>query len=236
MEKNEGYRINLFSFKDKFKGTSLKWHTDNQNCLTILKSGSMKKNLQSIAFSIFTLCMQECISIDIQWIPRSENTRADYLSKMIDHEDWGVSDDFFAFIDNLWGKHTIDRFASSMNCKTDRFNSLFWNPGSEAVDAFTQNWFGENNWLVLPIYLVVRTIKHLVFYRGKGTLIIPRWISAPFWPFTFKKNLVYQDYVKDVLEFTETNRIYTKGSNPKCLFGSENFVATDLAVRLDASL
>ena len=25
----------LFAFKDKCKGTSLKWHTDNQNCLTI---------------------------------------------------------------------------------------------------------------------------------------------------------------------------------------------------------
>jgi hypothetical protein len=121
--------------------------------------------------------------------------------------------------------------------KTDRFNSLFWNPGSEAVDAFTQDWFGKYNWLVPPIYLVVRAIKHLVFFnRGKGTFIIPRWISAPFWPFNFKKNLVYQDYVKDVLEFTETNRIYTKGSNPKCLFGSENFGATVLTVRLDVSL
>jgi hypothetical protein len=158
----------LFSFKDKFKGTSLKWHTDNQNCLTILKSSSMKKHLQSIAFSIFTLCMQECIFIDMQWMPRSENTRADYLSKMIDHENWGVSDDFIAFIDNLWGKHTIDRFASSMNCKTDRFNSLFWNPGSDAVDAFTENWFGKYNWLVPLIYLVVRAIKHLVFLQRRG--------------------------------------------------------------------
>ena len=90
----------LLSFEDKFKGTSLKWHTDNQNCLTILKSSRMKDNLQSIAFSIFTLCMQECIFIDMQWMPRSENTRADYLSKMIDHDDWCVLDDFFAFVDN----------------------------------------------------------------------------------------------------------------------------------------
>ena len=45
----------LFSLKDKFKGTSLKWHTDNQNCLTILKSSSMKDNLQSIAFFYFYL-------------------------------------------------------------------------------------------------------------------------------------------------------------------------------------
>jgi hypothetical protein len=59
---------------------------------------------------------------------------------------------------------------------------------------------------------------------------------SPFWPFIFKKNLVYQDYVKDVLEFTETNRICTKGSNPKCLFGSENVGATVLTVRLDVSL
>jgi hypothetical protein len=31
---------------------------------------------------------KKCISIDIQWIPRSENTKADYISKILDHEDW----------------------------------------------------------------------------------------------------------------------------------------------------
>jgi hypothetical protein len=34
---------------------------------------------------------------------------------MIDHEDWDVSDEFFSFIDDLWGAHSIDRFASIMN-------------------------------------------------------------------------------------------------------------------------
>lgn len=45
--------------------------------------------------------MQEGIYIDIQWVPREQNTKADYISKMIDHEDWGFSDAFFAFIDKL---------------------------------------------------------------------------------------------------------------------------------------
>jgi hypothetical protein len=99
--------------------------------------------------------MQEGISIDIQWVPREQNSKADYISKMIDHEDWGFSDDFFAFIDKLWGSHSVDRFASSLNNKTEKFNSLFWSPFSSAVDAFTQNSAGENNWLVPPIYLVV---------------------------------------------------------------------------------
>lgn len=59
---------------------------------------------------------------------------------------------------------------------------------------------------------------------------------SPYFAIHFQENLVYQDYVKDILDFTETNRIYTKGSNPKCLFGSENFGATVLTVRLDVSL
>lgn len=93
----------LVTFLTEFKGKSIKWYTYNQNCLRIVKGGSMKEHLQQIAFSFFSLYMQEGISIDIQWVPREQNTKTDYISKMIDHEDWGISDDFFfAFIDNLW--------------------------------------------------------------------------------------------------------------------------------------
>ena len=99
---------------------------------------------------------------------------------MIDHEDWGITDTFIEFIDDLWGPHSVDRFASVVNKKISRFNSLFWNPSFEAVDAFTQNWSGENNFLVPPIYSVVRAIKHLVYSKAIGTLIIPRWVSAPY--------------------------------------------------------
>ena len=84
----------LSSFKLQFSGKSLKWYTDNQNCLRIVQAGSMKERLHSLAYSIFSICTKHSISIDIQWIPRMENTKADYISKMVDHEDWGVSDTF----------------------------------------------------------------------------------------------------------------------------------------------
>lgn len=132
--------------------------------------------------------MQEGISIDIQWVPCEQNTKADHISKMIDHEDWGVLDDFFAFIDNLWRPHSVDRFASPLNNKTEKFNSLFWSTFfSFAVDAFARNWTRENNWLVPPIYLVVEVIKHMVFCKSKGTLIIPRWVSTPFLALYFQE-------------------------------------------------
>jgi hypothetical protein len=39
--------------------------------------------------------------LDIQWIPRSENEKADYISRLIDHEDWEVSGNFFDLMNGL---------------------------------------------------------------------------------------------------------------------------------------
>lgn len=225
----------LLSFKDVFEGKVIKWFTDNQNCIRIVQSGSMNEKLHTIALSIFSTCIQKCISIDIQWVPRKQNATADYLSRLIDHEDWGVSEDFFQFMNELWGPYTADRFASSLNAKTIKFNSQFWNPGSSGVDCFTQDWSKDINWLVPPIYLVIRCIKHLIYCRAKGTLIVPRWKSAAFWPMIFGRDLTYRPYVKDVIEFKSTSGIFVKGCNKNTIFGSEPFLTPVLAVLLDAN-
>ena len=52
------------------------------------------------------------ISIDVNWIPRDFNNVADEISKIIDYDDNTINDDIFAFLDESWGPHTIDRFAS----------------------------------------------------------------------------------------------------------------------------
>jgi hypothetical protein len=38
---------------------------------------------------------------------------------------------------------------------------LYWNPGSEAIDAFSQNCQFDNNWLVPPVFSVLGVIKIL---------------------------------------------------------------------------
>lgn len=126
--------------------------------------------------------MSKGISIDAQWIPRNENLRADYLSKIIDYEDWGVTDAFFEFMSKIWGPYDIDRFANFKNAKLERFNSLFWNPGTEGVDCFSLSWEGDNNWLVPPISLIGKCILHLIGTESRGTIIVPHWPSSYFWP------------------------------------------------------
>jgi hypothetical protein len=55
----------LYSFQHVFSGKSLNWYTDNQNCVKIVEAGSMKKNLQAIATSIFSICLINGISIEM---------------------------------------------------------------------------------------------------------------------------------------------------------------------------
>lgn len=225
----------LFSFKNNLSCKSVKWFTDNQNCVKIFESGSMKLELQKLALSIFEFCKRHNISVNIQWIPREDNEKADYLSKLIDYDDWGVSVDFFQFIDSKWGPHTVDRFANANNKKLQRFNSVFWNPGTEAVNCFTQDWRNENNWLVPPVSLVIKTIKYVINCNAKGTLIVPKWVSASYWPYVFKDNLKTFVYVSDVLEFEDSTKIFIQGMNKNSIFGSERFYSSVLAIRLDAT-
>ena len=49
---------------------------------------------------------------------------------------YALNDVIFQGIDNLWGPHTVDRFACNYNAKLPRFNSQFFQVGCEAVDAF----------------------------------------------------------------------------------------------------
>ena len=57
----------------------------------------------------------------MEWIPRSLNSYADHLSKIIDFDDYTINDGIFHMLDFQWGPHTIDRFACS--------NSRFFQPG-----------------------------------------------------------------------------------------------------------
>ena len=99
-------------------------HADNQNVTGIVIKESKIYESQMIALSIFNTCMSNELDIHTVWIPRIENQRADFLSRIIDIGDWGTTVAIFQFLDSLWGLHTVDRFAN-MNNTLLKFNSLY---------------------------------------------------------------------------------------------------------------
>ena len=225
--------IVLKSMISKLSCRRTKWFTDNQAVARIAASGSMKEELQEIALSICRTCLANNIHIDMEWIPRTQNERADHLSKIVDQDDWGVSNHIFRLLDTLWGPHSIDRFASYYNKKISRFNSRFWNPGCEAVDAFTVDWKVENNWVVPPIALIPRVLKHMENTKAVGTLICPCWFSAPFWPMLFPDGCNPIRAVLEVYEIPSKNGIFTPGRGGNVDFINNVVRSKILAVRLD---
>ena len=79
----------------------VRWFMDNQNVVRIIQVGSRKQKLQAEALSIFKTAVKYNISLEPEWIPREENEVADYISRIIDHDDWGLEQAIFDAIDKL---------------------------------------------------------------------------------------------------------------------------------------
>ena len=93
----------LRSFAPKLQGHTIRWLSDNQNIVRIIQYGSKKPHLQDGAMSIFETCFQYSIKLGMDWIPRSDNDIADYISKVRDFDDWKINPAIFDSLDRAWG-------------------------------------------------------------------------------------------------------------------------------------
>lgn len=220
----------IINFKSILANTVVDWFTDSQSGVHIIKRGSMKPHLQKLALRIFEVSRRNGIKIRPVWIPREHNTVCDYYSKVLDPDDWEVRPEWYEIITNYWGKPSIDRFACYYNTKLPRFNSKFFDESAEAIDAFSQFWGDDFNWLVPPIYLVPRVIDYLHMCKGSGILIVPLWKSATFWPFVADLLSGKQFGLQDQWQL---GNIFKQTKNKNSLFGSENWKSSSLAILLN---
>ena len=128
------------SFAEKIRHEAINIRTDNQGAARILEIGSPKPHLQDIALDIFGLCIKNDIRLHPTWIPRELNKHADYISKLVDTDDWSIDIATYKAITKVFGYPDVDRFADNLNKKVEVFNSKFFCPGSSAVDCFTEDW------------------------------------------------------------------------------------------------
>eukprot|EP00873_Tetraselmis_striata_P012956 jgi/Tetstr1/433220/TSEL_022508.t1 len=68
------------------------------------------------------------ISIRARYLKTTANIWADRLSRGINYDDWALSLRHFNHLDSLWGRHTIDRFATMENARLPRYNSRWRHP------------------------------------------------------------------------------------------------------------
>ena len=99
------------------------------------------------------------------------------------------------------------------------------------MDAFTCNWGDENNWLCPPVQLVPRVIQHARKCKARGTLLVPEWPSAPFWPILFPEKGQFAAFIFLVKVLTPDEFLICPGRLGSSLFrGTPN--TNMLAIRL----
>ena len=121
----QAVRLVLESFLTLLKNERVRWFSDNQNVVRIVQYGSRIPELQAEALAIFSLSVRNLIKIEPEWIPREKNKLADYLSRLVDYDDWMLNPEVFNIIDMAWGPHDADGFVNSVNNQLVRFNSRF---------------------------------------------------------------------------------------------------------------
>ena len=91
--------FSLQSFASVLEGSHVKWFTDSQVAAKIVEVGSMKSGLHKMARRIFDICIRSGIHLEVQWIPRTSNQHADYISRLIDTDDWQITE---FLLEDLW--------------------------------------------------------------------------------------------------------------------------------------
>ena len=90
--------------------------------------------------------------------------------------DWKINPVIFHRIDNMFGPHTVDRFAALHNQQLQRYNSMFMDPETEGVDALAQNnWHQEMNFCNAPFWMVSKILQKLKTQKAEATVIAPWW-------------------------------------------------------------
>ncbi|CAH3166025.1 unnamed protein product, partial [Porites lobata] len=169
--------------------------------------------------------------LEVQWIPRTENEKADYISRLIDFDDWQITRDLFLSLEELWGPHTVDSFANYYTAKLPRFFSRFWNPGASGIVFFAQELSSENSAenLVPPVSLVACVIPYLSLQKAMATLVVPLWPSSSFWPLLTGK---YRSLIKGCFTLNASQALTLLNGRP-VVVASKAWMVLPPAIRPD---
>ena len=86
----EAVRFCFLSSIKQFENKCIFWYTDNFAAQQIIKCGSNKKHIHSLALNIFNLTFDHNIHLEVFWVGREYKKETDDISKTIDFDDWST--------------------------------------------------------------------------------------------------------------------------------------------------
>ncbi len=106
------------------QGKVVVFQVDARNLLGIVNRGSPRLKLNAMARELFWFGLEYRITLNVEWVPREKNNLSDELSKLLIPDDSILSRAFFRKLEERFGPHTVDLFASGAINQCEKFYSL----------------------------------------------------------------------------------------------------------------
>jgi hypothetical protein len=171
--------LSIETFAPQLRGKTVQILTDNVSAAAYPNfQGGPSPELTELAHAVWATALQHNINVCAKHLAGRLNQHADQLSRISNPYQWKLNPQLFQFLDKTWGPHTVDRFADMTSCQVKRYNSQYWDPHTEAVDALAQNnWGSEMNWVNAPFRMIPRVLQIVREQKAEATILAPVWRS-----------------------------------------------------------
>lgn len=175
-------------------------------------------------------CERHGVHLRASHIPSAVNFAADRLSRVADSTEWSLSDRAFHRLEDQYGPHTVDLFATSVNHKCGHYYSATADPGTAGVDALTHDWVGDNCWANPPFQLMGVVVDKILRSRAQVTLVAPVWRTQPWWSLAVAGCSSWEDLLPHEGVFTHDSHS-TPAATPKWRVAVFRFDGADTPCR-----
>jgi len=177
-------RLALLSFRSLLppSGVIIQLKCDSMVALGVLQAQSSPSTALMAEYRLLHAVLTELkVELRHEYIASALNVWADRLSREVDSTDWSLAPAAFRRLDDQYGPHTIDLFATEINTRCVRFYSKDLTPGALGANALLFSWVGENAWANPPFNLMGAVLDKVIREQVTATVVAPVWRAQPWW-------------------------------------------------------
>ena len=169
--------LTILSLCKTEKNCHFKVLSDNTTAVAYLNNmGGTKELCNKIAQKIWHWCYYNKNWITATHLSGKQNVVAGKHSRSVhDNMEWELNPSPFQLICNGFGMPEIDLFANRLNHKLPRYYSWKPDPGTEAVDALSNDWSQFYFYAFPPFNMIGSVLRKVEEERANGIIVVPMW-------------------------------------------------------------
>ncbi|MGL5405375.1 MAG: reverse transcriptase domain-containing protein [Propionibacteriaceae bacterium] len=173
--------LGLRQFRSLVEGRVVAVHSDNSTALSYVRKqgGTQSFSLYEVAKDLLLWSNEAKVQLVPRFVPGKMNVLADELSRQqqVLPLEWTLDNKICQKLWRLWGRPSIDLFATSRNNRLPLFCSPVPDPLAWSVDAMLLDWSGLEAYAFPPFGLIREVLNKFMSHSNVTLTLI-----APFWP------------------------------------------------------